>query len=110
MQNPSPESAGTAPGAAPAAAASAAATASPATAASPTTPATSPAENGFVHVEGNTTEQVSETGSLFVAYSIIWVILVAFAVTHFRALRGARELTSRLERVVPEPARGEEEA
>jgi hypothetical protein len=91
MQTPSPESAGATP--------------TPGAATS-----TAPGESAFVHVEGNATEQVSETGSLFVAYSFFWVILVAFAVSYLRALRGARELASRLERVVPEPAPGEEEA
>jgi|SRR5690349_11773832 len=103
MQTPSPESAGAAPapGAAPASGAA------PESAASQPAPSVPP-DNGFVHVEGNTTEQVSETSSLFVAYSIIWVILVAFAVTHFRAVRRARELLARLERVVPGRAPGEE--
>ena len=99
MQNPSPESAGGAPAPTP-----------PPGAPSPAAGTAAPGDSGFVHVEGNTTEQVSETSSLFVAYSIIWVILVAFAVTHFRALRGARELLGRLEQVVPERTPGEEEA
>jgi CcmD family protein len=96
MQTPSSEAAGATPAAAPA----------PTTAPAPA----APGQDGFVHVQGNATEQVSETGSLFVAYSIIWVILVAFAVTHFRALRGARELLGRLEQVVPERAPADEEA
>jgi CcmD family protein len=72
--------------------------------------APSPSGDGFVHVEGNATEQVSETSSLFVAYAIIWVILVAFALTHFRALRGARAQLRRLEQVVPARAPDEGEA
>lgn len=45
---------------------------------------------GFVKVQGGTAEQVTETTSLIVAYSAIWLILMALAVLTLRATRSLR--------------------
>ena len=56
---------------------------------------------GFVKVEGGATEQVTETTSLMVAYSAIWLILMAFTLVTFRALRSLRAQAERADKAVP---------
>lgn len=51
---------------------------------------TSAMPDGFVKVEGGATEQVAETTSLMVAYSAIWLILMAFTLVTFRGSRAMR--------------------
>jgi hypothetical protein len=67
-------------------------------------PATSPSPSalpdGFVKVEGGATEQISETTSLMVAYSAIWLILMAFTLVTFRALRSLRAHAERADQAV----------
>lgn len=46
--------------------------------------------DGFVKVQGGAAEQVTETTSLIVAYSAIWLILMALALVTFRATRSLR--------------------
>lgn len=70
-------------------------------------PSTSAVPDGFVKVEGGATEQVSETASLITAYSAIWLILMAFTLVTFRALRSLRAHVQRADEAVrqlsPEP-------
>jgi len=61
---------------------------------------TSTMPDGFVKVEGGATEQVTETSSLMVAYSAIWLILMAFTLVTFRALRSLRAQVERADRAV----------
>ncbi|HKO92052.1 MAG TPA: hypothetical protein VJU61_12905 [Polyangiaceae bacterium] len=61
---------------------------------------TSALPDGFVKVEGGATEQISETTSLMVAYSAIWLILMAFALATYRALRSMRAHTERADEAV----------
>jgi hypothetical protein len=63
-------------------------------------PSTSALPDGFVKVEGGATEQVSETTSLMVAYSAIWLILMAFTFVTFRALRSLRAHAERADKAV----------
>lgn len=63
-------------------------------------PSTSAVPDGFVKVEGGATEQVSETTSLMVAYSAIWLILMAFTLVTFRALRSLRGQVERADQAV----------
>ena len=65
-----------------------------------TPPVASAMPDGFVKVEGGATEQVSETTSLMVAYSAIWLILMAFTLVTFRALRSLRVDVERAQRAV----------
>ena len=55
-----------------------------------TSPSTTAVPEGFVKVEGGATEQVAETTSLMLAYSAIWLILMALTLATFRALRSLR--------------------
>lgn len=70
----------------------------------PTAPAAPPSSSampdGFVKVEGGAAEQVSETTSLMVAYSAIWLILMAFTLVTFRALRSLRGHAERADKAV----------
>jgi hypothetical protein len=70
----------------------------------PTAPATPPSSSalpdGFVKVQGGATEQVTETTSLMVAYSAIWLILMAFTLVTFRALRSLRGHAERADEAV----------
>lgn len=70
----------------------------------PSAPATPPNSNtlpdGFVKVEGGATEQVSETTSLMVAYFAVWLILMAFTLVTFRALRSLRGQAERADEAV----------
>jgi hypothetical protein len=66
--------------------------------ATPPTPSALP--DGFVKVEGGGTEQISETTSLMVAYSAIWLILMAFALVTFRAVRSLRSRAERADKAV----------
>jgi hypothetical protein len=68
--------------------------------AAPTAPSTSAMPDGFVKVEGGASEQVSETTSLMVAYSAIWLILMAFTLVSFRALRSLRAQAERADRTI----------
>ena len=69
--------------------------------AAPATPSsTSAVPEGFVKVEGGATEQVSETTALMVAYSAIWLILMAFTLVTFRALRSLRAHAERADQAV----------
>ena len=61
---------------------------------------TSTVPDGFVKVEGGATEQVSETTSLMVAYTAIWLILMAFTLVTFRALRSLRGHAERADKAV----------
>jgi len=63
-------------------------------------PSTSALPDGFVKVEGGSTEQVSETVSLMLAYSAIWLILMAFTLVTFRALRSLRLHAERADKAV----------
>lgn len=63
-------------------------------------PTTSALPDGFVKVEGGATEQVSETTSLMVAYSAIWLILMVFTLVTFRALRSLRGQVERADQAV----------
>jgi hypothetical protein len=77
-------------------------------AATATPPSTSALPDGFVKVEGGATEQISETMSLMVAYSAIWLILMAFTLVTFRALRSLRAHAERADKAVrqlPHPPR-----
>ena len=65
-----------------------------------TPPSSSAAPDGFVKVEGGATEQISETTSLMVAYSAIWLILMAFTLVTFRAVRSLRGHAERADRAV----------
>lgn len=56
--------------------------------------------DGFVKVEGGASEQVSETTSLMAAYSAIWLILMAFILVTFKALRSLRLQADRAGRAV----------
>jgi hypothetical protein len=54
----------------------------------PTTPTgISIVPEGFVKVEAGANEQITETTALVVAYCAIWIILMAFTLVTFRALR-----------------------
>ena len=75
-----------------------------------TNPASAPATDGYVPVDGNTREQVTETGSLFTAYLLIWAILILFALQHLRGLGGIVSQLGRLEQVVPKGSAAEEDA
>ena len=70
----------------------------------PAAPATPPSSNtlpdGFVKVEGGATEQVTETTSLMVAYSAIWLILMALTLVTLRAVRSLRAQAARADRAV----------
>jgi len=70
----------------------------------PSAPATPPSgsalPDGFVKVQGGATEQVSETTSLLLAYSAIWLILMAFTLVTFRALRALRGQAERADKAV----------
>ena len=70
----------------------------------PAAPAIPPSSNtlpdGFVKVEGGATEQVTETTSLMVAYFAIWLILMAFTLVTFRALRSLRGQAERADKAV----------
>jgi hypothetical protein len=55
---------------------------------------------GFVKVEGGATEQVSETTSLLLAYTAIWLILMAFTLATWRSLRSLRAHAARIDRAV----------
>ena len=70
----------------------------------PVAPATPPSPSalpdGFVKVEGGGSEQISETTSLMVAYSAIWLILMAFTLVTFRAVRSLRSHAERADRAV----------
>ena len=65
-----------------------------------TPPSSSAAPDGFVKVEGGATEQISETTSLMVAYSAIWLILMAFTLVTFRAMRSLRGHAARADQAV----------
>jgi hypothetical protein len=65
-------------------------------------PAAGAMPDGFVKVEGGATEQVTETTSLMVAYSAIWLILMAFTLVTFRALRSLRAQAERADKAVRE--------
>jgi hypothetical protein len=65
-----------------------------------TPPSSSATADGFVKVEGGATEQVTETASLMVAYSAIWLILMAFTLVTFRALRPLRGQAQRAGKAV----------
>lgn len=65
-----------------------------------TPPSSSSIPEGFVKVEGGAAEQVTETTSLIVAYSAIWLILMAFTLVTFRALRSLRSHAERADRAV----------
>jgi hypothetical protein len=56
--------------------------------------------DGFVKVEGGASEQVTETTSLIVAYSAIWLILMVFTLVTFRALRSLRGHARRADEAV----------
>ncbi|HEU4580103.1 MAG TPA: hypothetical protein VFS67_17715 [Polyangiaceae bacterium] len=56
--------------------------------------------DGFVKVEGGASEQVTETTSLIVAYSAIWLILMVFTAVTFRSLRSLRAGAQRAEQAV----------
>jgi hypothetical protein len=60
----------------------------------------SPTPDGFVKVEGGASEQVTEATSLLVAYSAIWLILMAFALVTFRASRSLRAHAERASKAV----------
>jgi len=70
----------------------------------PAAPATPPSSSalpdGFVKVEGGASKQISETTSLMVAYSAIWLILMAFTFVTFRALRSLRAHAERADKAV----------
>ncbi|MEY4547868.1 MAG: hypothetical protein RL685_4063 [Pseudomonadota bacterium] len=67
----------------------------------PATPSsTSTMPDGFVKVEGGATEQITETTSLMVAYSAIWLILMAFTFATFRSLRSLRAHAERADKAV----------
>jgi hypothetical protein len=68
----------------------------------PATPSGTALPDGFVKVEGGAAEQVSETASLMVAYTAIWLILMAFTFASFRALRSLRAQAERAEQAVRE--------
>jgi hypothetical protein len=70
----------------------------PAAPAAPTSTGAMP--DGFVKVEGGATEQVTETTSLMVAYSAIWLILMAFTLVTFRASRSLRAHVQRADKAV----------
>lgn len=57
-------------------------------------------EPGFVKVEGNATEQITETTSLTIAYSAMWLILVLFTLVTWRGHRALRADTDRLAKAV----------
>jgi hypothetical protein len=59
-----------------------------------------PLPEGFVKVEGGATEQVSETTSLLVAYTSIWLILMVFTLATWRSLRSLRVHAARIEKTV----------
>lgn len=61
---------------------------------------TSAVPDGFVKVEGGAAEQVTETTSLMVAYSAIWLILMAFTLVTYRALRSLRTQAERADGAV----------
>ena len=65
-----------------------------------TPPSSSALPDGFVKVEGGATEQISETTSLMVAYSAIWLILMAFTLVTFRAMRSLRGHAERADQAV----------
>ena len=65
-----------------------------------TQPSSSSIPEGFVKVEGGASEQVTETTSLIVAYSAIWLILMAFTLVTFRALRSLRSHAGRVDQAV----------
>lgn len=65
-----------------------------------TPPSTGSTPDGFVKVEGGASEQVSETTSLVVAYTAIWLILMAFTFATFRALRSLRAHAERADKAV----------
>lgn len=65
-----------------------------------TPPSSSAVPDGFVKVEGGATEQISETTSLMVAYSAIWLILMAFTLVTFRAVRSLRGHAERADKAV----------
>jgi hypothetical protein len=56
--------------------------------------------DGFVKVEGGASEQVSETTSLVAAYTAIWLILMAFTLVTFKALRLLRAQAQRADAAV----------
>lgn len=60
-------------------------TVQPATTANQTGISTVP--EGFVKVDAGATEQITETTALVAAYCAIWIILMAFTLVTFRALR-----------------------
>lgn len=66
----------------------------------PATPSSSAVPDGFVKVEGGAAEQVTETTSLMVAYSAIWLILMAFTLVTYRALRSLRTQAERADGAV----------
>jgi hypothetical protein len=55
---------------------------------------------GFIKVEAGASEQITETTSLIVAYSAIWIILMAFTLLTFRALRSLGAHTRRAEEAI----------
>jgi len=63
-------------------------------------PATGAAPDGFVKVEGGSTEQITETSSLIVAYSAIWIILMSFTLVTLRAVRSLRIHAERADKAV----------
>jgi hypothetical protein len=68
-------------------------------------PSSGATADGFVKVEGGATEQISETTSLVVAYSAIWLILMAFTLVTFRALRSLRAHAERADQAVRQLSR-----
>ena len=70
----------------------------------PVAPATPPSSNtlpeGGGGVEGGAGEQVTERTSLMVAYFAIWLILMAFTLVTFRALRSLRGQAERADKAV----------
>ena len=70
-----------------------------------TPPSTSAPPDGFVKVEGGAIEQVSETTSLMLAYSAIWLILMAFTLVTFRAVRALRGHAERVDQAVRQLSR-----
>jgi hypothetical protein len=71
----------------------------------PATPSGTALPDGFVKVEGGSTEQFSETASLMVAYTAIW-LLMAFTLATFRALRSLRAQAERADQAVRELSQG----
>lgn len=59
--------------------------------------APTPSKNEFVKVEGGEPERTSAEGSVVVAYSLMWAIMVFFV---WRTLKGATSLTAEADRLL----------